>query len=292
MTPDGGAKKPMKTINLLFAVHNHQPVGNFDHVFRKGWDDSYGPFLALLEKHPQFRLSLHYSGPLLEWLEKNQPDFLLRLRSLAQRGQIELLSGGFYEPMLPFIPERDAVGQIRLLNEYLLEKLNAQPQGFWLAERVWNTTLPKTVAPTGMQYTIVDDSHFRYAGLSDEDMFGYYVAEHEGFPLALFPINKRLRYAIPFRLPEETIEILRFLATDSGDLAITYADDGEKFGLWPGTHRWVYEEKWLEKFLALIEENLEWIRLLTFSECLKKAPPQGRIYLPPASYEEDRKSVV
>ena len=142
------------------------------------------------------------------------------------------------------------------------------------------------VASTGLKYTIVDESHFRYAGFSEEDIFGYYVTECEGFTLSLFPINKRLRYAIPFRPPEETLETLRFYATDSGHLAVTYADDGEKFGIWPGTYRWVYEEEWLEKFIVALEKNQEWVRMLTFSEYLEKLPPQGRAYLPPASYDE------
>jgi len=276
----------MKKINLLFAVHNHQPVGNFEHVFRTAWQNCYEPFLALLEKHPQFRVSLHYSGSLLEWFEENHPEFLLRLRLLVARGQVEILSGGFYDPLLPFIPQTDAVGQMDLLNQYLREKLNARPQGFWLPERVWTPTLPKRIGPSGLKYTIVDDAHFRYAGFSDEDMFGHYVTEYEGYTLSIFPIHKRLRYAIPFRAPEETIEALRFWATDSGNLAATYADDGEKFGLWPGTYGWVYEEKWLEKFISRIEENREWVQMLTFSEYLVKCSPQGRAYLPPASYDE------
>ena len=276
----------MKKINLLFAVHNHQPVGNLERVFRTGWESCYEPFLAIVEKYPQFRLSLHYSGSLLEWLEEKRPQFLGRLRALVARGQVELLGGGFYEPFLPYIPERDAVGQMGLLTQYLAEKLNARPQGFWLPERVWMPTLPKTIAPSGLKYTIVDDAHFRYAGFSDEDMFGHYVTEYEGFMLCIFPIHKRLRYAIPFRPPEETIEALRFWATDSGNLSVTYADDGEKFGLWPGTYGWVYEEKWLEKFIGRIEENQEWIHMLTFSEYMEKFLPQGRAYLPPASYDE------
>ena len=91
----------MKKINLLFAVHNHQPVGNLERVFRTGWESCYEPFLAVIEKYPQFRLSLHYSGSLLEWLEEKRPEFLGRLRALIARGQVEVLSGGFYEPFLP-----------------------------------------------------------------------------------------------------------------------------------------------------------------------------------------------
>lgn len=276
----------MKAINLLFAVHNHQPIGNLPEVFASSWEKAYEPFLRILEKHPDFRVSLHYSGSLLEWLEENQPNFSNRVRALADRGQVELLSGGFYEPLLPFVPERDAVGQVRLSNQYLAEKFRVRPMGLWLAERIWSPLLPKMISSTGLVYTLVDESHFRYAGFSEEDIFGYYVTECEGSTLSLFPINKRLRYAIPFRSSEEILDILRRYATDSGNLAVTYADDGEKFGIWPGTHRWVYEEKWLEKFILALEENREWVRLLTFSEYLEKFPPQGRAYLPPASYDE------
>ncbi len=276
----------MKTIHLLFAVHNHQPVGNLDQVLQESWEKCYAPFLQILKKHPRFRITLHYSGALLERLEKEHPGFLPLLGELVERGQVELLSGGFYEPLLSMIRAKDAVGQILMLNQYLQEKLKAVPRGFWLAERVWSPALPQILAPTGLQYTIVDDSHFRYAGISEEDMFGHYVTEKEGVPLSIFPIHKPMRYAIPFHAPEKTIEALRFYATDGGNLAIPYADDGEKFGLWPGTYHWVYQEGWLEKFITTLEQNQDWIHLLTFGEYLERFQPQGRVYLPAASYDE------
>jgi hypothetical protein len=61
-------------------------------------------------------------------------------------------------------------------------------------------------------------------------------------------------------------------------------DDGEKFGLWPGTKKWVYEEGWLARFLDFLESAD--IRTRTYSEALDAFPPGGCVYLPPASYEE------
>jgi alpha-amylase len=61
-------------------------------------------------------------------------------------------------------------------------------------------------------------------------------------------------------------------------------DDGEKFGLWPGTHKWVYEEGWLSAFLTFLED--EGIRTMTCSEYLDRRPSLSLVYLPPASYEE------
>jgi alpha-amylase len=134
-------------------------------------------------------------------------------------------------------------------------------------------------------YTLVDDSHFQLVGVKPETLHGYYLTEHEGIPLAIFPISKRLRYLIPFRQPEETIQYLDQLR-EQGLVGITYADDGEKFGLWPGTYRWVYDQGWLKRFFDLLEQNRSWITTLTFGEYLAQTPPTGRIYLPTASYEE------
>ena len=55
-------------ISLALAIHNHQPVGNFGWVFDEVYGQAYLPMLEALERHPGVRLSLHYTGPLLEWL--------------------------------------------------------------------------------------------------------------------------------------------------------------------------------------------------------------------------------
>ncbi len=275
----------MKPVTLLLGIHNHQPVGNFGHVFRMAYDRCYRPFLDLLEQHPRIRLTLHYTGPLLEWFEKEEPAFLDRLAKLVMANQVEVLGGGFYEPILSVIPERDAVGQVQLLSRWIHKRLGTVPRGLWLAERAWDGGLPKKLAPTGLRYTILDDSHFVHAGLNADLLTGYYLTEKEGYPLAVFPISKDLRYLIPFRMPEELIGFLTQLSERGGG-AVTYADDGEKFGLWPNTYKWVFEERYLERVFSLLSENAEWLRLQTFSEYLDAHPPTGRVYLPSSSYDE------
>lgn len=235
------------------------------------------------------RLSLHYSGCLLDWLESREKQFLKRLRRLVQRNQVELLSGGYYEPILPLIPERDALGQIRFMNQYLKQRFGKAPQGFWLTERVWEQKLPRLVNQVGLRYTAVDDTHFALAGLAESEIRNFFITEEEGFPLYIFPIPKFLRYVIPFHEPLETVEYLRKLASgNSGDVVAVYADDGEKFGLWPGTYQWVYRDGWLKRFTRTLEEHRSWLSLKTFSEVLETwcDRPARKAYLPTASYEE------
>lgn len=276
----------MNKINFMFAVHNHQPVGNFGHVFEDIFKICYQPYFDVLRQFPQIKTSVHFSGPLLEWLKRNRPDYLKMVRELAAEGRLEIMSGGFYEPLLSTLPEEDAIGQIRMMNEFIEAEFDCVPRGLWLAERIWTPDLPRIIAAAGIQYTVVDDAHFYYSGLEERQIGGYYITERLGSPLFVFPISKALRYAVPFKMPGETLAVLRRARDEFGFDGITYADDGEKFGGWPGTFHWVYEGKWLENFFSALRDNSGWIETSTFSEYIDRRPPTGRIYLPMASYDE------
>lgn len=278
----------MGQLTLLFAIHNHQPDGNFGHVFQQAYDDCYRPLIDTLLEFPPVKMALHHTGPLLEWIERERPDYFDKMRTLVARGQVELLGGGFYEPMLAVLPERDARGQIQMMSDYLQAHFGVRPEGMWLAERVWEPALAKLIADAGMKFTLVDDGHFRAAGL-EGTLRGYYVTEKAGTPLALFPIDKRLREAIPFLKAWESIEVLEQLRRETpGDAAVTYGDDGEKFGVWPHTKEWVWEQGWLREFLRILVERQHEGTFATshLGEYLKTHAPTGRVYLPTASYEE------
>lgn len=273
-------------VQFIFGIHNHQPVGNFPEVFENATETAYRPFLEVLEGFPEIRMSFHFTGILLRWLEEKHPDLIDLLRKMVQRGQIEMMTGGFYEPILPIIPDRDKVGQIRKLSAYVKDLLGYEPVGMWLAERVWEPHLAKPIAEAGVKYIVVDDSHFKTAGLTEEQLFGYYMTEEQGIPLAIFPISEAMRYLAPFKLVEDNLAYFQSVATEGGERAVILADDGEKFGVWPGTHQWVFKEKWLEKFFSALQENRDWIKVVTFQEYMQNQRSLGPVYLPTASYTE------
>jgi len=282
LTPAGllPASSPL-LLSLVF--HNHQPVGNFPEVFEAAYTQSYLPMLSALGQHPTIRVGLHYSGPVLDWLEGAHPEFFPVLRGLVDRGQVELLTGGYYEPILPAIPDRDKHGQIRKMSEFLLRRFDVRARGLWLAERVWEPHLPKPLAEAGVQYTILDDAHFRAAGLSEDQLTGHFVTEEEGKMLAIFPSLRRLRYLIPWQPVGDVMAYLRDRA-GSGASLLLMGDDGEKFGLWPGTYAHCWEQGWVESFLSALEAQ-SWVQTITPGEALQRTAA-GRVYVPAASYDE------
>jgi len=275
----------MGTFKLALGIHNHQPIGNFQAVFDEAHRKAYLPFLEAVARSPHIRLSLHQSGILWQWQKRAHPEFFRLVGDLVDRGQVELLTGGFYEPILAAIPERDIRGQIELLTDYLEEHFETRPAGFWLAERVWEPHLPRPLARAGVRFLAIDDTHFLRAGLDPADLHGPYVTEHEGYALVLLPIRKRLRYLVPFGKPEEIVDCLKRAADRNPSGVAVYADDGEKFGAWPQTFEHCYANGWIQNFFEALEKNRDWLEVVPLGAAARLAPV-GRVYLPSGSYAE------
>ncbi len=265
---------------FLFGIHCHQPLGNFDRVVCKAIDRCYRPFFNSLKAHPGVRAVVHVSGCLFDFFEQHSPDLMDHLKDLADRKQIDLLGGGYYEPVLPFWPERDQKAQLLKMKAYIRKRFHQDPQGMWLAERVWEPQLPFVIREADYSATFLDDSHFLAAGLVQDQIHGYFRTEDRGRNVAIFPINKTLRYMIPFK-PVSALE--EFFRSHHEEL-LTMVDDGEKFGVWPGTAKWVHEDGWLEAFFSFLEREKD-LKTVGLEEALD-LKDRGLIFLPTTSYEE------
>ncbi|MFV1966509.1 MAG: alpha-amylase/4-alpha-glucanotransferase domain-containing protein [Pirellulaceae bacterium] len=274
------------TIRFCLVLHNHQPIGNFDSVFEQSYSDSYRPFLDVFEPYRDLCISLHISGPLMEWLEEHHGDYVDRIAGLVAAGRIEMLGGPFYEPILTMIPSRDRIGQMTAYARWLENRLSADVQGIWIPERVWEPSLTSDLSAAGVRYTVLDDFHFKNAGLTDEKLHGYFLTEDNGEVLRVFPGSERLRYLIPFGQPHETTAYLREIAERHPDSVVVFGDDGEKFGTWPETKKHVYDDGWLRRFFDELTMNGDWIRTTTLADAADNTAPLGKIYLPDASYRE------
>ncbi|HEY7131232.1 MAG TPA: alpha-amylase/4-alpha-glucanotransferase domain-containing protein [Candidatus Limnocylindrales bacterium] len=275
-----------RRIGLALTLHNHQPVGNFGWVIAETYEHAYLPMLEALERHPGVRLALHYTGPLLTWLRAERPEFLDRLATLVARDQVEIVGGGWYEPVLASLPERDRIAQLRRMADELERQFGVRPRGAWLAERVWEPDLPTALIDGGYEWTILDDAHFRAAAIPEEALWGPYTTDDQGKVLTVYGTEQGLRYRIPFSTVSSVIDYLREHATEAGDRVGTMGDDGEKFGAWPTTHDHCWTNGWVEGFFGALEANADWLRTVTPSRWLDDHAPIGRVYLPTGSYAE------
>lgn len=273
----------MKKTKLLFGVHSHQPVDNFDEVLFGAIAKAYKPFFQTLKLFPDFKCSVHFSGWLLEFIKKNDNELFTLMQNLSN--QLEFFSGGFYEPILASIPSRDRIAQIHKLNRFIEDNFNQTPTGLWLTERVWDDSIISDLSLCGIKYVIVDDYHLIANGTVKNHQ-GYYLTENNSQKIAIFPISKALRYSIPFDDVNRIENQLLSIATaEEGDNAAIIFDDGEKFGVWPQTYDLCYTNGWLKNFFELCTTSTV-IETQTYREFFKANRALGLVYLPSVSYEE------
>lgn len=274
-------------IRFCFGLHLHQPVGNFGYVFEQHVREVYRPFLEAARRESFFPISLHISGPLIEWLDQHDPVILDDIAQLASAGQLELLLAGFYEPILASLPRTDRLTQLGWMRQAVKDRFGAEATGLWLTERVWEPDLAADLHDAGVRFALVDDRHFLATGFPREALHAPFRTEHDGKSIALFPIDERLRYLVPFQPPEDTVGYLRSLRANGKPLAVL-ADDGEKFGGWPGTREWVYDQGWLDRFFRAMRAMMDGGEMILsrLDDALAEVPSGGLCYLPTASYRE------
>ena len=269
---------------LSLVFHNHQPVGNFENVFAEAYEKAYLPLIQVLERHPKICVGMHFTGCLRDWILEVHPELYQRARTLVERGQLEILGGAYYEPILVMLSDDDKFGQIRLLSESVEADFGQRPGGMWLAERVWEPSLARPIAQAGLRYAVVDDTHFNFAGFPDDELFGYYVTEEQGYTLNMFPSSKDMRYMLPWSSVEKIIGWLREKADQLANPVLpppltVMGDDGEKFGMWPGTFQHCWVEGYMDKLFSAIEANSEWLETIT-PRRLPAPVPRARACLP------------
>jgi len=272
-------------VSLLFGVHAHQPAGNFLEVIDDAHARCYRPFLETVHRYPQFKLSVHFSGWLLDVLLQRYPQDMAKLHEMVERGQVEMFGGGDTEPVLASIPERDRRSQVAALSRRLEKSLGQKPSGAWLTERVWESSVSSALVDSAIRYVTVDDYHFLCAGKHGEELTGYFSTEESGKRLDLFPISEALRYRIPFSTAREAVEYLESLATEPGTTAAIYFDDIEKLGIWPETYEWVYEKQWLKQFIEGVLASPT-IAPALYRDFHATQHTLGVVYLPTTSYIE------
>ncbi|MDR2758913.1 MAG: DUF1926 domain-containing protein [Spirochaetaceae bacterium] len=178
---------------LIFGSHNHIPYGTGNDEFERIYTNKLKPFISTLYHYPNIPAALHYSGVLLYWIERNHPEFFMIILDLISRKQIELLGGGFYEPMMTLLPLADKIGQIEMLTTYIRKQFGKRPQGCWLSGSAWEQNMAGVLNTCGMGYTFLEDTLFSQAGVREQEALRPCISEDQGKLVTVFPLSGRLR---------------------------------------------------------------------------------------------------
>ncbi|MBI4187425.1 MAG: hypothetical protein HY530_07995 [Chloroflexi bacterium] len=144
-------------------LHIYQPPTQTEAIVRKVTEECYRVLVRVLEAAPRARITLNINAVLTEQLVRyGFSDVIDGLKRLAEMGQIEFTGSAMYHPILPLIPEEEAVRQIKLNTEVNRRYFGEvyRPQGFFPPEMCYSTGVAKIAAETGFRWIIMDEIAF------------------------------------------------------------------------------------------------------------------------------------
>src|SRR3990167_1430465 len=231
VTQFSGVRRESRSIPWAALFHIYQPDHWDPRVIRKVAKEAYYPFLRMLQKNPNHKITLNICASLTEQLSRHGMSDLLRGFALcAQRGQIEFTQTAKYHPILPKLPRKEIIRQFELnyaTNRAFFGEAFA-PRGVFLPEMCMNHNVASIIAELGYEWIVLDE--IAYAGRIGDVSFRYKYYDPKSTLLLLF--RNRILSDVFFRLDLNTVSefrnfILEKLAPQS---PLVTALDGENLG--------------------------------------------------------------
>ncbi len=114
-----------------------------DKVSEKSYLPTNATLLDLLNKHPQFKLSMSISGVLLDQLEHWRADVLDSFKKLTDTGRVEIVAETYYHSLAFFYNRAEFEDQVRLHRETVERIFGQTPKVFRNTELSYNNELAK-----------------------------------------------------------------------------------------------------------------------------------------------------
>lgn len=256
----------MKWINFL---HWYQPSNSDAYKIQEASDKSYRRLLRALKENPATHWTINVSACLfLRWEQLGDFDIISDLKKLSESGQVELTGSAAYHALLPLVPVREILLQIKEQEEVLKRLIGKsfKKQGFFLPEMAYSPTVAKLVKKCGYQWLILDE----VAAKNKIDFSRIYRDRSSGLKI-IFRSRDFSNSYVPDRIKDIVGE----------DRIVITATDGELYGL-------RHEDPTAELENILKNKKLQ---TETISEFIKKQPRVETASIRSCSWESSAKEL-
>lgn len=268
-----------KEVTLLLGSYQSQHLG-FSESERDGaYDHIYKPLLKTLYSYSSIRFSLYFAGIIYEWLDRHHSEFVDVLSEMTRRRQVELIGGGFYEPVFPLIPKADRLGQIERLTAYIRKQFGRRPRGGWIPAGIWDQRIASSLSNGGIEYIFLDARATGLPSSRDHDPF---LTEDQGKVLSVFPIADQIREMFFLAEPDAIIEEIARTTRSSTErpvLTVFFEMPGSGPNQEPAA-------EWLARMFDAFVRNSDWIHLDVPARVHKNSPLIDRFSVPTTRYSD------
>jgi alpha-amylase len=234
----------------------------------------------LLDRHPEFKFALSFSGVVLDQMEEYTPDVLDRFKRLVDSGRVELLADTYHHSLAFFYSEREFGRQVAQHRKTLKRIFNApDPKVFRHTELCYNNDLAHWAEKNGY-LGIMAEGWDPVLGWRSPNYL-YHPKGHNKIKVLLK--NYRLSDDIAFRFGNKNWEGWPLSAEKYADWVFSHHGDGNTINLFMdfetfGEHQW--EDTGIFDFMRELPNKLLQhpdVSFKTPSETIESYPAVGEI---------------
>jgi hypothetical protein len=248
--------------------------------------------LDLCGKYPRLRFNIVLPGYILECID---PLIASSLREMAKRGSVEWLSTGYTEPFLSFSPLWLTGENISWGTKVFTELTGEAPTGFAAPFSNWEPSHIDMLSAAGLKYAVVSSV---LLAKNEANRPGYWITEHTGSSMAVFPAHSYHIYNAPKDLagwikesfPEDKPEgasriiVLKYFypLEPKGDYQARNHQHKKQQAKnnQPKDNHPINPNAWIEQTAAEIDKRILELHPLRFKDVLGNTPPLGLHYIP------------
>lgn len=267
-----------------FDAHYDDRTSN-EKILHKVAEKSYIPtnqhLLELLEKHPEFKLSLSITGTILEQLEKWSPKALTSFKKLVDTGRVEIVAETYHHSLAFFYSRSEFEIQVQMHREKVQELFGVTPTSFRNTELAYNNEVAAWADQAGYK-AVLSEGWDPVLGWRSPN---YIYRPVKTDNIRLLMKNYRLSDDIAFRFGQQSWtewpltadKFSHWLSEDPDATNFNLFMDYETFG----EHQW--HESGIFDFLKALPE--EWLKteghgFMTISEAAENIEPVGEMDIP------------
>ena len=203
--------------------------------------------ISLLHGRPALKLSVFFTGHMLEALVKEHKKEREQLGEFVANKQLEFLGGTYNDAMLPLFPKELRELQLKKHKKILTDSL-MEPMGYFCKSQAWEISLVENLEKYGFEYAFMPDVSIQEALGRKSLVSGWFAAEYGGSFMRILTYSQNLSFICQNRSRSEIINALKNFKDSSGINCILLNVDLEET---------VFASQWLQAMDTAKAEGLD-----------------------------------
>ncbi len=175
----------MSKKKIILGIYSQKPLGTQVEDLEYSLFHCYKPLLTYLYTHEDIKFVFYISIIILEWFENNYPEINMLINDMVKRKQLEILSGGYYDPILAILPLKDRALQIEMSTTFLRKRFGRRPKTIWITDQIWDPSLVSTFNSCGIQNLLINTK----GKIQKKEMLSPFTMQEMGNTINIFPIS-------------------------------------------------------------------------------------------------------